>query len=202
MPVRPADYRGHAVWAETQDLHMILLVARGVSGLGHVPRPTRRGLIVEFGWLPYTMGIRYHPHSLVVVLPEGTVARFDMEPDRVRAWAAALEADFADEGTGPHEGDMSATLRELAAADNRDDVLQFLEEYDAPPNWYDADWGISDLLRHDVAAIRRWAAERLGPDWPSVQEAVPALTDLLNDADPSVRKAAAEALRRIRQGDE
>lgn len=57
------------------------------------------------------------------------------------------------------------------------------------------------LLKDDTWEMRRGAAWILGKLGPDAKEAVPALTEALNDANPSVRLQAQESLKKI-QGKE
>ena len=56
---------------------------------------------------------------------------------------------------------------------------------------------LADALNDEDTFIRRDAARALGTFGPSAKEAAPKLQVLLNDKEPSVRKAAAESLKKI-----
>ena len=57
------------------------------------------------------------------------------------------------------------------------------------------------LLKDDTWEMRRGAAWILGKVGPEAKDAVPALTEALNDSNPAVRTNAQEALKRIKGGD-
>ena len=57
---------------------------------------------------------------------------------------------------------------------------------------------LTAALKNDDAAVRRASARSLGRWGPAARPAEAALVEALRDADPAVRDAAAEALRRIR----
>jgi HEAT repeat protein len=56
------------------------------------------------------------------------------------------------------------------------------------------------LLKDDDWEMRRGAAWILGKVGPEAKDAVPALTEALNDSNPAVRTKAAEALKKIKGG--
>jgi HEAT repeat protein len=56
------------------------------------------------------------------------------------------------------------------------------------------------LLKDDDLEMRRGAAWILGKVGPEAKDAVPALTEALNDSNPAVRTKAAEALKKIKGG--
>jgi len=56
------------------------------------------------------------------------------------------------------------------------------------------------LLKDDVWEMRRGAAWILGKLGPEAKDAVPALTEALNDSNPEVRTRAAAALKKIKGG--
>jgi HEAT repeat protein len=58
---------------------------------------------------------------------------------------------------------------------------------------------LNDLLKDKNWWVRKTTAEALGNIGPDAESAVPALTKSLQDADDNVRKAAAEALKKIRK---
>jgi hypothetical protein len=126
-PQRPTvrDGRGHWLWTDTRDTDTIFLIATGQRSGG--PRTVLQygSAEVDFPWLPHVLLIPYQRNTLVVMLPAGKVARFDIESDRLPSWATTLEAESPD-------GNMAARLRELAAKDNREDVLSFLNGYEEP----------------------------------------------------------------------
>jgi len=61
------------------------------------------------------------------------------------------------------------------------------------------DPGLVELLKSRAPTVRRWAAKMLGRMGPCAKSAIPALEEKLKDSDLEVRKAAAEALQRVRQ---
>jgi len=56
------------------------------------------------------------------------------------------------------------------------------------------------LLKDDEWEMRRGAAWILGEVGPEAKDAVPALTEALNDSNPEVRTRAAEALKKVKGG--
>jgi len=56
------------------------------------------------------------------------------------------------------------------------------------------------LLKDDDWEMRRGAAWILGKVGPEAKDAVPALTEALNDSNPAVRTNAAEALKKVKGG--
>lgn len=61
---------------------------------------------------------------------------------------------------------------------------------------------LSELLKHDSAAVRAHAAESLGEIGAPAKSAASALVSLIGDADKAVRREAIDALRKIRPGPE
>ena len=57
---------------------------------------------------------------------------------------------------------------------------------------------ITQLLKDAETSVRWRAAQTLQMMGPDAKTAIPALTELLNDKDENVRKAAAEALEKIK----
>jgi HEAT repeat protein len=105
---------------------------------------------------------------------DATVILWTMGPDARDAVPALLESVRAG-------NDMAVDA--LAAVDRKAAVPVLVER----------------RLKHGDPAFRRYAAEALGAAGPDAAEAVPALTELLNDPSEEVRAAAAEALRKIRK---
>jgi len=60
--------------------------------------------------------------------------------------------------------------------------------------------GMISLLKDDDWEMRRGAAWILGKVGPEAKDAVPALTEALNDSNPAVRTKAAEALKKVKGG--
>ena len=56
---------------------------------------------------------------------------------------------------------------------------------------------LADALKDEDTFIRRDAARALGKFGPAAKDAAPTLQMLLNDKEPSVRKAATESLKKI-----
>ncbi len=54
-----------------------------------------------------------------------------------------------------------------------------------------------DYLAHEEADVRRWAAVTLGEVGPLARDAIPPLLEAKRDVDPSVRRAAEDALEKI-----
>jgi HEAT repeat protein len=103
-------------------------------------------------------------------------------------------------------GPAAAAQSDALAAAVRDDV-SFVRVWAAwalarvAPTSREAVATLAAGMRDDLNFVRSlgaWLLGRLGPDHPDVDDAVPALRELLDDADPSVRAEARVALQRLR----
>ena len=85
----------------------------------------------------------------------------------------------------------------IAALGDSDEVVRDAAATALSAFGKDAVGPLTNSLKHKEAAVRRGAADALGGIGPTARAAIPALRDALPDKDEDVRKAVADALKRI-----